>query len=71
MKIICRYLLDYDYLKNQYRLVAVHLGRPKELDGDQKAIQQIQFVEQLKKLDNNGNATDAGNDQSMLVLTIL
>ena len=28
-----------------------------------KAVQQIAFVGQLKKkLDNNGNATDAGND---------
>ena len=43
---------------------------------DQKAIQQIEFLEKLKKKkkkkkkDNNGNATDAGADQSMFVLTI-
>ena len=40
---------------------------------DQKAIQQTEFLEKLKKkkkIDNNGNATDAGADQSMFVLTI-
>ena len=35
-------------------------------------IQQIDFVAQLKKIDANGNATNAGNnDQSMPVLTSL
>ena len=35
-------------------------------------IQQIDFVVQLKKIDANGNATNAGNnDQSMPVLTSL
>ena len=38
---------------------------------DPKAIEQIEFVEQLKELDANDNATDVGNNQSMLVLTIL
>ena len=40
-------------------------------DVDPKAIQQIDFAGQLKKLDVNGNATDAGTDQPMLVLTNL
>ena len=41
------------------------------LDADPKAIQQIEFVGKLKKkIGDNGNATDAGNDQSMFVLTI-
>ena len=30
----------------------------------------MEFVGQLKKLDDNGNAKEAGNDQSMFVLTI-
>ena len=48
------------------------LSRQKELDADPKAIQQIEFVGQLKKLDAEDNATDAGdNDQSMFVLIIL
>ena len=53
-------LLDYEYIKNLYRLITVDLSR----------IQQIEFVGQLKKLDRDGNATDAGNDQSMFILTI-
>ena len=32
-------LLDYDYIKNLYRLI-----RQRELDADAKAIQQIEFV---------------------------
>lgn len=36
-----------------------------------KSIQQIEFIGQLQNLDANCNATDAGNDQSMFVLTIL
>ena len=35
--------------KNHYRLIAVDLSRQKELDADPKAIQQIEFVGQLKK----------------------
>ena len=52
-------------------LIAVDLSRQKELDADPKAIQQTKYVGQLKKLDDDGNATDAGNDQSVVVLTIL
>ena len=39
---------DYDYIKNHYRLIAVDLSRQKELDADPKAIEQIEFVRQLK-----------------------
>ena len=62
-------MLDYDYIKNHYRLIAVDSTRQKESDADPKAIQQTEFVGQLKKLDDNYNATDAGNDQSIIVLT--
>ena len=31
-------LLDYDYIKNHYKLVTVDLSRQKELDADPKAI---------------------------------
>ena len=56
----------------QYQLIAVDLSRQKELDAYPKAIQQIELVGQLKKLDDNDNATtDGGNDQFMFVLTIL
>ena len=41
-------LLDYEYIKNHYRLIAVDLSKQKELDADPKAIQQIEFIGQLK-----------------------
>ena len=55
-------LLDQDYVKkNHYRLIAVDLSRQKELHADPQAIQQMEFVGQLKKL-NNANV----NPESML-----
>ena len=36
-------LLDYDYFKRHYKLVAVDLSKQKELDADPRAIQQIEF----------------------------
>ena len=64
-------LLDYEYIKVYDRLIAVNLGIQKELVADSKAIQQTEFVGQLKKLDDDGNATDAGdNDQSLFILMI-
>ena len=42
-------LLDYEYVKNRYRLIAVDLSRQKELHVDPKVIQRIEFVGQLKK----------------------
>ena len=38
----------YEYIKNHYRLIAVDLSRQIELDADPKAIQQLQFIGQLK-----------------------
>ena len=60
-------LSDYEYIKNRYKLIAVDLSRPKELDADPKAIQQIEFVGQLK----NTDGVNADGTQSMFVLTIL
>ena len=51
-KIIIDYglwIMDYDYIKNHYRLIAVDVSRQKELDVDPKTIQQIEFFGQLKK----------------------
>ena len=48
-------LLDYDYVKTHYRLIAVDLSRERELDANPKAIQQIEFVGQLKILDAKNN----------------
>ena len=58
--------LDYDCIRNLYRLIAVDLNRQRELDADPKAIQQIQFVRQLKNPDYAIVA-----NESMFVLAIL
>ena len=42
------YLLDYQYFKNHYQLIAVDLSKQKELDADPRAIQQIEFYGMLK-----------------------
>ena len=44
------------------------MSRQKELDSYPKSYHQIGFAGQL---DSNTNATDAGDHQSMFVLTIL
>ena len=36
-------LLDYNYFKKHYKLVAVDLSKQKELDADPRVIQQIEF----------------------------
>ena len=61
-------LLDYEYIKNHYRSIAVDLIRQKEFGADPKAIQQVEFIGQLKKLDDDGNARDAENDPSVLAI---
>ena len=60
-------LLDYDYIKNHYRLIAIDLIRQKELDVDPKATQQTKFVGQLKNADD----INAHGTQPMSVLTML
>ena len=60
-------LLDYEYIKNHFELIAIDLSRQKELDADPKAIQQIEFVGQLKNID----ITNADGTQAMFILTIL
>ena len=47
------------------------IKKKKKIDADPKAIQQIEFVGQLKKKKDNGNATNAGGNQNMFVLVIL
>ena len=41
-------LLDYQYFKDHYNLIAVDLSKQKELDVDSRAIQQIEFYGILK-----------------------
>ena len=45
-------LLDYDYFKNNYQLIAVDLSKQRELDVDPRAIQQIKFIGMLKTRSN-------------------
>ena len=40
-------LLDYQYFKDHYNLIAVDLSKQKELDADSRAIQQIEFYGML------------------------
>ena len=41
-------LLDYQYFKDHYNLIAIDLSKQKELDADSRAIQQIEFYGVLK-----------------------
>ena len=41
-------LLDYQYFKNHYNLIAIDLSKQKELDANSRAIQQIEFYGILK-----------------------
>ena len=41
-------LLDYQYFKDYYNLIAVDLSKQKELDAHLRAIQQIEFYGMLK-----------------------
>ena len=63
-------LLDYDYIKNHYRLIAVDLSRQKWLNAHLKAIQRIEIAGQLKDVDDY-NAIDVYETQTMPLLTIL
>ena len=42
-------LLVYQYFKDHYQLIVVHLSKEKELDADPRAIQQIEFYIKLYK----------------------
>ena len=58
----------WSYQKSLYsRLITVDFSRPKELDADLNAIQQIEFAEKLKNVD--GINTD--RTESKFILTIL
>ena len=47
-------LLDYEYFKKHYKLIAVDLSKQKELHADPRAIQQIEFKYMLEgNYDNN------------------
>ena len=45
-------LLDYTYFKNYYKMIAIDLSKKQALDADPKAIQQINFTENLDRTGN-------------------
>ena len=45
-------LLDYDYFKKNYQLIAVDLSKQRELDAGPRVIQQIEFIGMLKTRSN-------------------
>ena len=47
-------LLDYCYLKENYKMIAIDLSKQQELHADPRAIQQINFA---ANLDRDGNTT--------------
>ena len=47
-------MLDYSYFKDHYKLIAIDLSKQQGLDGDPRAIQQINFT---ANLDKEGNTT--------------
>ena len=48
-------LLDYNYFRKHYKLIAVDLSKQKELDADPRAIQQIEFKYLLESNDDNNS----------------
>ena len=41
-------LLDYNYFKKYYKMIAIDLSKQQALDADPKAIQQINFTGDLE-----------------------
>ena len=41
-------MLDYQYFKDHYQLIAVDLSKQKKLDADPRVIQQIEFYGMIK-----------------------
>ena len=42
-------LIDYNYFREHYKLIAIDLSKQQKLDADPKAIQQINFTANLEK----------------------
>ena len=42
-------LVDYNYFKKNYRLIAIDLGKQQKLKADPKSIQQINFTGNIEK----------------------
>ena len=46
-------LLDYNYFKEHYKMIAIYLSKQKETDSDPKAIQQISFTKDLDRAEGS------------------
>ena len=55
-------MLDYEYFKDHYQLIAIDLSRQKELDADSRAIQQIEFYKMLKTNSQVGTVLEKSKD---------
>ena len=53
---VCNYTtgcpLDYPYLKENYKIIAIDLSKQHVFDADPKAIQQINFIGNLEHVEN-------------------
>ena len=47
-------MLDYSYFQDYYKMIAIGLNKQQALDADPRAIQQINFSENLNR---NGDMT--------------
>ena len=45
-------MLHYQYFKDSYKMIAVHLSKQQALYADSRAIQQINFTGNLNRLGN-------------------
>ena len=45
-------LLDYQYIKDYYKMIAIDLSKQQALDADPRAIQQINFTANLDRAGN-------------------
>ena len=45
-------LLDYDFFKNHYKMIAIDLSKQQAFDADPSAIQQINFTANLDRTEN-------------------
>ena len=55
-------LLDYDYFKKNYQLIAVDLSEQRELDSVPRAVQQIEFIGMLKTRSNVFTILEKSNE---------
>ena len=58
-------LVDYDYWKNNYKLICCDLSKQKVLDSNPKANQQIEFI---YRLDGSRNDNQGGNRAQILTV---